>query len=130
MKIEETLKNNIIEQYGSVRAFALQHDIPYTTVVSVIKRGIDNSSTSTIVRICDALNLSSHKLVEGHIVFKSDLLESKKQIIDLNDLVSSCKWTLQNNQIKLNEHFLTDQDLSTLSIALDIGLEMIKKQIN
>lgn len=127
MKIEETLRDYITERYGSVRAFAIQHDIAYTTVVSVLKRGIENSSVTTIVRICDALNLSPDHLTEGHIVVKSDLFEIKEPVIDLNDLVSSYKWTMKNNHIKINGRDLTAQEIDTLTTAIDISLEMIKQ---
>jgi hypothetical protein len=130
MKIETTLKNYIIERYGSVRAFAIQHRIAYTTVASVLKRGIDNSSVTTIVRICDALNLSSDHLIEGRMLFKSDLgafIEIKEPKIDLNDLLSQCKWTLKNNTVELDGHILTEQEINTISTAIDISLEMIKQ---
>lgn len=130
MKIENTLKNYIIDRYGSVRAFAIQHKIAYTTVVSVLKRGIENSSVTTIVRICDALNLSSDHLAEGRMVFKSDLsdfIEIKEPKIDLNDLISQYKWTIKNNPVELDGHVLTERDIDTLETAIDISLEMIKQ---
>lgn len=126
MKIEETLKNYIIDRYGSVRAFAIHHDIAYTTVISVLKRGIENSSVTTIVRICEALNLSPDHLTEGHIVVKSDMFEIKEEIIDLDDFVSAYKWTMKNNPVELNGHTLTEQEIQTLTTAIDISLEMIK----
>lgn len=132
MKIENTLKNYIIERYGSVRAFATQHNIAYTTVVSVLKRGIANSSVTTIVRICDALNLSSDHLSEGRMIFKSDLselIEIKEPKFDLNDLVSQYKWTIVNNPVELNGHILSDQEIETITTAIDISLEMIKRNI-
>ena len=129
MKIEESLKKHITERYGSVRAFAIKHNIAYTTVVSVLKRGINNSSITTIVRICDALNLSSDKLLEGHIVVKSDLFEIKEPVIHLDDLVSSYKWTIANNPVELNGHILTEQEKATLTTAIEISLEMIKANV-
>lgn len=129
MKIENKLKNYITERYGSVRAFAVHHNIAYTTVFSVLKRGIDNSSVTTIVRICDALNLSSDHLAEGRMVFKSDLtntIEIKEPKIDLNDILTQCKWTLKNNSVELDGHVLTEKDIDTLTTAIDISLEMIK----
>lgn len=127
MKIEDTLKSYIIERYRSVRAFANTNRIPYTTVVSALKRGIDNSSVTTIVRICDALNLSSDSLMEGRIVVKSDMFDTTEPVLDLNDLVASYKWTFKNNPIKYNGQLLTENDIKTLLTGIDIGIEMIKK---
>ena len=130
MKIENTLKDYIIDRYGSVRAFAIRHNIAYTTVVSVLKRGIDSSSITTIVRICDALNLSSDHLIEGRMVFKSDLsnmIEPKEPAVDLNDLISQYKWTIQHNPVTFDGHTLTEQEINTISTAIDISIEMIKQ---
>lgn len=130
MKIEETLKSYIIERYGSIRAFALSADIAYTTVVTILQRGINNASLTSIKRICDALNISPDKLSEGKIVFKSDLsdfIEIKEPKIDLNELISQCKWTLKNNPVVLDGYELTERDIDTLATAIDISLEMIKQ---
>ena len=130
MKIEETLKSHIIERYGSVRAFALKADVAYTTVITILQRGINNASLTSIKRICDALNISPDKLSEGEIVFKSDmsdLIEVKEPIVDLNELVSMYKWTIRNNPVELDGHALTEQEINTISTAIDISHEMIKQ---
>ena len=59
MTIEEKLKELILNRYHSIREFTIQHDIPYTTMVSIFKRGVDNSSLTNIIKICKALNISA-----------------------------------------------------------------------
>ena len=125
MKIEDTLKNYIIERYGSVRAFALKHEIAYTTVMSILQRGLNNASLTSIKKICSALHISPDKLSEGKIVY-TELIEIKEPIIDLNELVTSYKWTIKHNPVELNGHTLTEQEIQTLTTAIDISLEMIK----
>lgn len=126
MKIEEILKSHIVERFGSVRAFALKYNIPYTTVVTILQRGINNSSLTSIKKICDALGISPDKLSEGKIVYNNGLIEMKEEKIDLNDFVSAYKWTMKNNRVELNGHTLTEQEIQTLTTAIDISLEMIK----
>ena len=63
--LEEKLKNLIIEKYGSVRQFAFKIDIPYTTVDSILKRGIDNSNVGNVIKMCKALNLSIDSLLDS-----------------------------------------------------------------
>ena len=63
----DKLKEYIITKYGTVRAFTTKHDIHYTTLDSVLKRGIENSSVSTIVKICTALNISLEALINNEI---------------------------------------------------------------
>lgn len=63
--IEEKIKKIILEKYGSIRKFALKIDIPYTTIDSILKRGIDNSNVGNVIKMCKALNISVDKLVEN-----------------------------------------------------------------
>lgn len=69
--LEEKIKKLIIEKYGSVRQFALKIDVPYTTIDSILKRGIDNSNVSNVIKICKALDLSIDKTIE-----KNDLVST------------------------------------------------------
>ena len=63
--LEDKLKKEIIEKYGSVRQFALKIDVPYTTIDTILKRGIDNSNVSNVIKMCKELNISVDKLVNS-----------------------------------------------------------------
>ena len=69
--LADKIKDLIIEKYGSVRQFALKIDIPYTTIDSILKRGIDNSNVSNVIKMCKALDLSIDKTIE-----KNDLISN------------------------------------------------------
>lgn len=69
--LEEKLKELIIDKYGSVRQFAMKIDIPYTTIDSILKRGIDNSNVKNVIKMCKVLNLSIDKSLE-----KNDLISN------------------------------------------------------
>lgn len=64
--LEEKIKNLIIEKYGSIRQFAIKIDIPYTTIDSILKRGIDNSNVSNVLKMCKALDISVDKSIENN----------------------------------------------------------------
>lgn len=63
--LESKLKEIIIEKFGSIRQFSLSIDIPYTTVDSILKRGIDNSNVGNVIKMCKALNISIDNLLEN-----------------------------------------------------------------
>lgn len=67
MTTEEMLKNIIKERYGSVREFTTIIDMPYTTLDSIFKRGIGNSSVANVTKICKALHISTDALIDGEI---------------------------------------------------------------
>lgn len=54
----EILKTEILKKYRSVRQFALDMNIPYSTLVTALERGIDGMAYGTVIRICDKLNLN------------------------------------------------------------------------
>lgn len=68
MSVEEELKAAILSIRGSLREFAISIDMPYSTLDSIFKRGLENASTRSIVKICDALQISADALAEGRIV--------------------------------------------------------------
>ncbi|MBR7045863.1 MAG: helix-turn-helix transcriptional regulator [Lachnospiraceae bacterium] len=52
------LKAVILQRYRSVRQFAGVMDIPYSTLVTALERGIEGMAYSTVIRMCEALELN------------------------------------------------------------------------
>ena len=67
MNIEQQLKELVISKYGSVRNFSAMIGMPNSTTDSIFKRGILNSSVTSIIKICDVLQISVDSLSRGHI---------------------------------------------------------------
>lgn len=54
----EILKKEILKQYRSVRQFAIEMNIPYSTLVTALERGIEGMAYGTVIRMCDKLSLN------------------------------------------------------------------------
>lgn len=71
-----TVKSEIKRQYKSVRQFACAMDIPQSTIISALRKGIGGTSFDTVVKICSALGI---KLSMNSGIFmdkeKSELLD-------------------------------------------------------
>ena len=80
-QLEISLKELIIEKYGSLNRFAEVIDMSWTTLDSILKRSIKKANISNIMKICDALNIDCESLYYGSIVFKAKRIG----IIELND---------------------------------------------
>ena len=65
MNIEEQLKALILERYKSVRAFAQEIDVPYSTISNIFNRGLGGVSIQVVIKICDALHIDMNYLKEG-----------------------------------------------------------------
>lgn len=68
MSVEEKLKQLILDRYKSVREFTQRINMSYSTLDSILKRGVANSSINNVVKICRALDISADALADGKII--------------------------------------------------------------
>lgn len=87
MSIEEQLRELILSKYASIRAFSIAIDMPYSTLDSIFKRGVENASVSNIIRICNALTISADALAEGTIASKFNTKDEPEQDADERELL-------------------------------------------
>ncbi len=67
MSVESELKNLILNKYKSLREFAIKIDMPYSTMDTILKRGVDKANINNIIKICKELNIDTESLGEGRI---------------------------------------------------------------
>ena len=75
----EILKAEILKQYKSVRQFAIDMEITYSTLVTALDRGIEGMAYGTVIRICDKLSLNpvDFSSLEKGEVLGEKLLENR-----------------------------------------------------
>lgn len=66
-QLEKDLKDLILSRYKSIREFTTAINLPYSTVDSVLKRGVNKAGINTIITICKALKIDTEKLADGVI---------------------------------------------------------------
>lgn len=57
MSREMKLRNLILNRYKSLREFAKEADIPYSTLITLLSRDIGGASFDTVIQICKKLNI-------------------------------------------------------------------------
>lgn len=62
MSREQKLRNAILDRFISLRQFAEKADIPYSTVMTILSRGIGGSSFDTVLKICKTLDMDPREL--------------------------------------------------------------------
>lgn len=89
MSKAEILKKEILRQYRSVRQFALEMNIPYSTLVTALERGIEGMAYGTVIRMCDKLSLNpvDFTSLERDASLGAQLLENRvmKCYVKLNE---------------------------------------------
>ena len=69
---EDKLKEYILKKYKSIREFAIDIDMPYSTIDSIFKRGVRKASVDNIINICEFLDISTDALIDGYIERKNN----------------------------------------------------------
>lgn len=68
--IENEIKDLIVNKYGSVKRFSSKIKVPYTTIDTILKRGLLKSNVLNVIKICNELNIDLNELINNKIVFK------------------------------------------------------------
>ena len=62
MTRELRLRSRILDQYASLRQFAAAINIPYSSLMTLLSRGLGGASFDTVLEICLALDLDPREL--------------------------------------------------------------------
>lgn len=127
MQIEENLKKIILERYGSMVEFAKQIDIPNTTLASIMNRGIQKASVANVIRICNALNISTDELAHGRISPANKLLD-KNQTTAIEDILSFARLNIATyKDITIRGRIMSEDDKHFLIDTLEFSLQIIER---
>lgn len=70
--VENELKELILDRYGNLSEFCKKIDLPWTTLDSILKRGVDKANIRNILKITSELGIDVERLASGEIVYKED----------------------------------------------------------
>lgn len=62
MTREQILRNLILDKYISLRQFAIEADIPYSSLMTILSRGIGGASFDMVMQICSKLGIDPSEL--------------------------------------------------------------------
>lgn len=99
-KTELRIKEMIINKYGSLKKFCEIIDMPWTTLDSILKRGIANSNITNVMKITKELNIDTESLASGMITpslskidvssnendFPSDIRAAARGMMELSEV--------------------------------------------
>ena len=58
MNREQFLRNLILDKYISLRQFSIEADIPYSSLMTILSRGIGGASFDIVMQICKKLEIN------------------------------------------------------------------------
>ena len=65
MNREQKLRHLILNRYPSLRQFAIEADIPYSTLMTLLSRDIGGASFDVIIRIYKQLDVDPMEFYDG-----------------------------------------------------------------
>lgn len=122
MAVETELKELIINRYGTLKNFVDQADLKYTTMDSILKRGVNKANVQHVIKICDALNIDVKELASGRITPNASI-EASTTNRDFTHLKHYYALFSQ-----LDGKKLTDDEVEFLSDGVDVLVEQIRKK--
>lgn len=130
MTIEEKIKQYILDRYSSMLEFTQTHDLKHSTVATILKRGIANSSLANVMKICKALGISADELAEGRIIPKVDYVaDDNHLLLEVNDIISDTKARLLHyDDLTLNGKPVSDDTKKAIVQGIEISMELAKKK--
>ena len=66
MSREHFLRNLILDNYPSLRQFALEADIPYSSLMTILSRGVGGASFDVVMQICKKLQIEPSALLNAN----------------------------------------------------------------
>lgn len=69
MKREDYIKNKIFENGYTVKSFAAKIEMPYSTLLSILKGAIGGAAVDNVIKICNGLGITIQELqsVDAHL---------------------------------------------------------------
>lgn len=127
MTTEDKLKDLILSRYKSIREFTISIDMPYTTIDSIFRRGVGNSSVSNIIKICKALRISADELAEGKIVSVTDHI-IPGDLTEIKDILSDAKARLiHQDNLTLEGAPVDESTIDAIVQGIDVSIELAKR---
>lgn len=126
MNVEDRLRDLIIKQYGTMKEFTDHIGIPNSTFANILRRGVKNANVLTIIKICQALQISTDALAEGMIVPLERQVSTPTRIEDIFDEVK--QQLLNADNLTIDGEQATEAEIMFLVNTLDVALQINKKQ--
>lgn len=125
MTIEDKLKDLILSRYRSIREFTQAIDMPYSTFDTILKRGIDNSSVTNVIKICKELAISADALAAGKIVPAALVVQPTEDASDLEEILNEIKSKIITyDNLTIRGVPLEPIDRITVVNAIEIAVEI------
>ena len=120
--ITETILAKINEKYKSVRQFAIEAGIPYTTLKSALKHGIEGMAAETVIDICDRLDIDLRTFSKKNKPAAGEGSRRDELLTDIISMLGNMDTGQLNRYLILIRYaYLPDDEFSRLTKLLELA---------
>lgn len=128
MEREEVLKNYILMKYKSVRQFALENNIKYSTLSAILSRGLGKAGIENVFEICDALNISADALINKNIIVEKQLAKPHATLSRRLEAYTVFIEILNNSRnFTIDDRPLTDEEAKIFYAGIEAMIDVIRR---
>lgn len=109
MNREEFLKTLIENRDGNVKSFSERIKVPYTTVRTILEKGVGNARVDNVIKICNGLNIKPEELNKN--------IEYSTFISDTVTNMTKLQPPLQEKVLNYAEEQLEEQNKNTSKVS-------------
>ena len=120
MTIEERLKNLINSRYGTVLEFCNATNFKNSTLQTVFKRGVTNTSSRTIFQLCDLLSLDPASLYYGELKSSKPKKKSPSDPVDVIEYIAG----METAPLTYKGEELTDDQKKMITYGSRVAIEL------
>lgn len=131
MTTEDKLKDLILSEYHSFREFTIVSDIPYSTFDSILRRGVANSTITSVLKICETLHISADALAHGEIVkiTTTEVTDVKPVTHDVGEILNNTRnQLLAVDNLTFNGRPIDQSSIDSILSTLEISIELLKRK--
>lgn len=126
MSSEDVLKSYICERYKSVRQFAIENNLKYSTITAMLSRGLLNSSIDTVFEVCKALGIYVEPLVENQCIVEIVTPRKYKIRRRLEVFLFLEKISSYHDEYTIDDILMTKEERDFFLMGMEVIINMIK----
>ena len=124
MTIEERLQTLILSRYPTMKAFAEECGIKYSTMLAIFSRGLDNTGISNMKRICRTLGITLDGLGRDVIEFNAEIPDLISFRFAQNRLFN----LMIDNKVELDGEPITEDEARLVDDMITAAADIVRRQ--
>lgn len=130
MTTEEKVKELILQRYRSIREFTQVINMSYSTMDSILKRGIENASITNVIKICKELGISADELADGRVVPINTVLQSRPRMTEVTEIIGFVRASIvECDNLTMDGKPLRKEEKQLIINTLDISIELARRSM-